>query len=297
MLQHPAIARCRGGRRRPAAHSGLGLLLASARPPHLPGPRGPPPCAAAAAAARPSAARSALCGTVPSRAEQRGAARPDRHPAHSAGRTQSRGPGRAGPRCRPGRTAGPGAPCRPSPAPPYLGSGSVWLCSVALPAAARSPYGHWSALLVLGSGRAESPPHSGALSGSAPLAPLRPHHPPYPRWRRPSHGVSPPTFDGLRGCTKVGARGRHGANRGESPASRRRRGAGREGREAAARAHAAPALRLARAAWWAGTRWAGRGGAGRLRLLRRCCHLLRWAREGGSNTGKARRAWDAEREI
>lgn len=294
MLQHPAIARCRGGRRRPAAHSGLGLLLASARPPRLtsPGPAAlrpvllllPPP-----ARARPAAPCAAQ-----SRAEQRGAAPPDRHPAHSAGRTQSRGPGRAGPRCRPGRTAGPGAPCRPSPAPPYLGSGSVWLCSVALPAAARSPYGHWSALLVLGSGRAESPPHSGALSGSAPLAPLRPHHPPYPRWRRPSHGVSPPTFDGLRGCTKVGARGRHGANRGESPASRRRRGAGREGREAAARAHAAPALRLARAAWWAGTRWAGRGGC----VSSGGVVTSSGGRgAGGSNTGKARRAWDAEREI
>lgn len=113
MLQHPAIARCRGGRRRPAAHSGLGLLLASARPPHLPGPRGPPPCAAAAAAARPSAARSALCGTVPSRA-----ARCD--PPRPPPRTQRRED--AEPRAGPGRAALPprqnrGAWCSVPPLP------------------------------------------------------------------------------------------------------------------------------------------------------------------------------------
>lgn len=96
MLQHPAIARCRGGRRRPAAHSGLGLLLASARPPHLPGPRGPPPCAAAAAAARPSAARSALCGTVPSRAEQSSAVRPAQTATPHTAPGGRRAAGRAG---------------------------------------------------------------------------------------------------------------------------------------------------------------------------------------------------------
>lgn len=95
MLQHPAIARCRGGRRRPAAHSGLGLLLASARPPHLPGPRGPPPCAAAAAAARPSAARSALCGTVPSRAARCGPPRPPPRTQRREDAEPRAGPGRA----------------------------------------------------------------------------------------------------------------------------------------------------------------------------------------------------------
>lgn len=254
----------------------------SSGPPASP-PRGPPP-----RAARPNS----------------GLQRPDRR------RPEQRRPGRA---AAGGRGAGQGraaaqqyrgARCSAPPVPGSSLPGLGKRVAVRRGSAARSPCRHWSALLALGSGRAGSPPRSGAPSGSAPLAPLRPHHPPYPRWRRPSHGVSPPTLDGLQGCTKVGARGRHGANRGKSPASRRRRGAGREGREAAARTHAGLALRLARAEGWAGTRWAGRGGAAASPQAALPPPQV-GAERGGqpersefmSNRGKTRRVRNAEREV
>lgn len=180
-------------------------------------------------------------------------------------------------RRRPGTGAGPsalgpagrrGGPPRPAP---YLGSGSEWLCSVALSAAARffPPPRALRALeqlcFRLGNGRAGSPPLSGAPSGSAPLAPLRPHHPPYPRWRRPSHGVSPPTLDGRRGCTKVGARGPAATNRrGRAPEPPRLPTGGaepsRQGREAAA---ARPGVARPRAEGAGGKAAGGAGRGGR----------------------------------
>lgn len=105
------------------------------------------------------------------------------------------------------------------------------------------------------------------LSPGLPQARLRwlhcaPITPPYPRWRHSSHGVSPPTLDGRRRCTKVGARGRAAANRG--------------GR--------APPPRLLPARGGAGPGWAGRG---RARAGRARSRLPGRAPRGGAERRRA----------
>lgn len=249
--------RCTGGRRL-AAHSGPAPLPAPARPPHRPAALRPAPPGRTAAC-------SVLIGGAPSSAAR---AEPQREDAE---------PGRAA--LPPSSTAGPGAPRRPSPAPPYLGSGNASPCGVALqpgrPVGTGALCSRWAAA---GPGPHLAPALPQALLHWLHCAPITPL---IQDGGAPRTGFPLPLSTGCRAAQRWAREAATEPIAGKVPPP-----AGVAGREGKGARRPRARTQVSPCAWRAprgGRERGGRGGAGRPRLLRRRYRLLRWARSGAGS--------------